>query len=282
MGKFVITFGLICFAAYGTDWKRAEEFYQRTEYRASLEIAQSESHPPAAVYGLIGRNYFMLGDYKRAADAFHKAIALEPQNSEYNHWLGRTFGRRAETASPLFAPGNASKAREYFERAVQLDPSNEEALNDLFDYYLQAPGFLGGGYEKALAVAKRIRQINAAEGHFAEAQLADKRKEYSSAEEHLKRAMALAPRQVGRVLDLAKYLAKLGRYKESDATFEEAEQLAPDSPQVIFARAHTYIQEKRNLDQARRLLEKYLNSALTPDDPPREEATKLLKQVRGA
>src|SRR5207244_9017802 len=96
--------------------------------------------------------------------------------------------------TPYVAPSNAWKRRQYFERAVELNPANEEALNDLFDYYLQAPGFLGGGYEKAVAVAKRIAQLNAAEYHFAQAQLADKRKQYETAEEHLRRALALAPR----------------------------------------------------------------------------------------
>ena len=43
------------------------------------------------------------------------------------------------------ATGLASKARQNFERAVQLDPQNREALSDLFEYYLEAPGFLGGG-----------------------------------------------------------------------------------------------------------------------------------------
>lgn len=264
------------------DLKRAENLYQRTEYDASLKLVSAEKEPGAAAYNLAGRNWFMLGDFKKAADAFQKALELEPSNSVYNHWLGRAYGRRAETASPFLAPVNASKARQYFERAVELDPTNEEALNDLFDYYLQAPGFLGGGYDKAAEVAKRIGKLNPAEYHFAQAQLAEKRKQYDTAEEQLRHALALAPQQVGRILDLAKYLAKQGRYKESDDAFEQAEKAAPGSPKVMFARAHTYIREKRNLDQAKALLEKYLRSPLTPEDPPREEANKLLKQVAGA
>ena len=84
------------------------------------------------------------------------------------------------------------------------------------------------------------------------------------------------------MLDLAKYLAKQGRYKESDETFQQAEKIAPNSPKVMFARAHSYIKAKRNLDEAKLLLEKYLRSNLTPEDAPREEASKLLKQVAGA
>ena len=91
--------------------------------------------------------------------------------------------------------------------------------------------------------------------------------------------MELAPHQVGRVLDLARYLAKRGRIPESEAAFDKAVQLAPNSPNVYFARARTYIEGKRNLDKAKALLIKYLQSDLTPDDPPREQAEKLLKQV---
>jgi tetratricopeptide (TPR) repeat protein len=262
--------------------KRAEDLYNKTDYEASLALLRELPSADAAAYFLIGRDEFMLGEYKKATDAFQKAVALQPTKSEYAHWLGRTFGRRAETSNPLSAPIYASKARQYFEQSVTLDPANEEALNDLFDYYLQAPGFLGGGYDKAAAVAKRIEQRNAAEGHFAQAQLADKRKQFDTAEQQLRRAMELAPRQVGRVLDLAKYLAKRGRYQESEATFDKAEKLAPNAPNVLFARAHTYIQEKRNLEQARSLLRKYLKSDLTPDDPPRELAEKMLKEVAGS
>src|SRR5262249_22363789 len=154
------------------------------------------------------------------------------KNSEYVHWLGRTYGRRAETSNLITAPSHASRARQFFEQAVALDPSNEEALNDLFDYYLEAPGFLGGGYEKAEKVAERIAAKNPAEGHFAAAQLADKRRQYDTAEEQLRRAMEMTPRHVGRIIDLAKYLAKRGRIQESEAVFDRAEQVSPNSPQI--------------------------------------------------
>jgi tetratricopeptide (TPR) repeat protein len=262
--------------------KRAEELYQKTDYKASLAVLHDPALRDAAAYDLMGRNYFMLGDYKKATDAFQKAFVLNPSKSQYAHWLGRAFGRRAEMSSWFSAPGYASKARQYFEQAVVLDPVNEEALNDLFDFYLEAPGILGGGYDKAQAVARRIAERNPAEGHFAQAQLADKRKQYDTAVEHLRRAMDLAPRQVGRVLDLARYLSKRGRIQESEAAFDKAEKLAPNTPKVIFARADAYVQEKRNLDQAKTLLIKYLQSNLSPDDPPRHVAEKLLKEASGS
>ena len=92
--------------------------------------------------------------------------------------------------------------------------------------------------------------------------------------------MELAPHQVGRVIDLAKFLAKQGRFEESDETFVAAEKLSPDAPKVMYARAATYIETGRNIETARMLLEKYLASPLTPDDPPRADAHKLLRRLR--
>src|SRR5260370_27187632 len=163
----------------------------------------------------------MLGDYKKATEVFEKAIALDSTKAEYVHWLGRTYGRRAETGSPVTAPGCASKARQMFEKAYTMDPTNQEAVNDLFDFYLQAPGFLGGGLNKAEALAKHIAQLDAAEGHYAQAQIDDKRKEYAAAEEQLRRAAELPRRQVGLVLDIAKYLSKRVPVKESEAMFDQ-------------------------------------------------------------
>src|SRR6185369_4259626 len=115
----------------------------------------------------------------------------------------RAYGRRAETSSPFTAPGQASKARQYFEKATQLNPRNLEALTDLFEYYLEAPGFLGGGMDKAERTAEQISAIDPAEGHWSRAKLAEKRKDNGGAEEQLRRAVEASPHQVGRLLDLA-------------------------------------------------------------------------------
>jgi tetratricopeptide (TPR) repeat protein len=261
--------------------KKAEELYQRTDYAGSLKVLQAIKTPAAQTYWLIGRDFYMLGQFKPAVDNFQKAQALEPNNSDYALWLGRAWGRRAETSSPFTAPMAASHARQYFELAVKLDPHNKEATGDLFDYYLNAPGFLGGGLDKAAALAQQIEREDPAEGHFAAAQLADRRKEYDAAEQQLRRAVELAPRQVGRVLDLARYLAKQGRTQESDAIFAQAERIAPGNPQVLYTRAKTYVESRRNLEEAKLLLKKYLQSNLTPEDPPREEAQRLLQKASG-
>jgi tetratricopeptide (TPR) repeat protein len=196
---------------------KAEDLYRRTEYQASIDEIRASGQTNGKAYFLMGRDRYMLGDYKKAAEALERAFAMEPVNAEYALWLGRSFGRRAETAMPLMASKYAGKARAYFEKAVALDPVNDAALRDLFDYYLQAPGFKGGGFDKAEEIGRRIGERNPADGQLAQAELAERRKEFDTADEQLRRAVELAPREVSRVLDLA--------------------ELTPNSPEVRSARS---------------------------------------------
>ena len=259
--------------------QQARVLYDHTEFQASLQVLLQLPAKDAAAHDLIGRNYFMLGDYKRAACSFHDALAAGPADSDRYLWLGRAYGRRAEHGSPLTAPAHASKARQNFEKAVELNPRNLEALSDLFEYYLEAPGFLGGGVDKAATLARRIAQLDPAEAHFAQYRLAEKSGDSARAEQELRRAAELAPTQPGRLVDLARFLAKQGRHLESDQIFHAAAKLSANQPKILFDRADTYIRAGRNLDVARELLKRYLQADLTPDDPPRHEAEKLLKQA---
>ena len=277
---FLISSALSTLASGGNlELSRANNLYQRTEYRKSLTALEKLPTKDAATLQLMGQDLYMLGEYKKATEAFEKALAFDQNNPKVLHWLGRTYGRRAEMANPFSAPGLATKTRQMFEKAVELDPTDKDAAGDLLDFYLDAPGFLGGGMQKAESLAHMILKQDQAEGHYAQGLVAEKRKEYDTAEQHFRRAWELAPRQVSRVLVLARYLANHGRVKESDALFDQAGRMDPNSPRVMFDRANVYIHEQRDLEEARKLLEQYLQLPLTPEDPPKERAQALLKKL---
>ncbi len=278
---FVLSVSCAGWAA-GPEYDRAQKLYQLTEFQQSIQVLRAIPDADGAAMALMGRDYYGLGDFKKATEWLEKAVAAQPRNSEFHLWLGRAHGRRAETSSMITAPGYANKARQHFESSVQINPLNIEAQSDLFEYYLEAPGFLGGGFDKAAAKAAELARINASEGYSAQAKLAENRKEYSSAEAHLRRAIEAAPHSVGRLIELARLFNKQGRYPEADQSLAKAEQLAPNSPRLLFAKADIYIKAKRNLHLASQLLKQYITSNLTPDDPPRSEAEKLLKQVQGS
>lgn len=268
-----------CAWAAAPTLEEASKLYQRTDYEGSLAVLAQLPDKSARVFALTGQNQFMLGDYKKASESYQQSVQLEPGNSAYENALGKAYGKRAETASPFTAAGLAAKARQHFERAVTLDSHNKEALNDLFEYYMEAPGFLGGGLDKAGQLAAHIATLDSAEGLWAQARIAERRKDYGKAEEQLRRAMQAAPSQVGRALDLARFLSKQGRIEESEQTFRAAERIAPNNPRLLYVRAETYIKSGRNIDTARVLLKRYLSAQLSPDDPSRQDAEKLLQKA---
>jgi Flp pilus assembly protein TadD len=283
MRYWVGFFVLLSVARASTDIvTRASTLYQHTDYENSLRILAQDAAPDSPNYLLTGKNYFMLGDYKKAIDCFEKALEKSPRSSETELWLGRAWGRRAEGsgASPM-AMIYASRTRQSFEKAIALDPNNRDAKNDLFDFYLNAPAFLGGGVDKAEVAARSIASERPPEYELEEAQIAGKKNDFAAAEVHLRRAMELAPGDAGRAVDLARFLAKRGRLPESDQLFEQARKLAPGKPGIALAQARTDIENHRNLDQAKKLLQSYLQANLTPDDPPRQEAEKLLRRAGG-
>jgi len=259
----------------------AQSAYNKTDFKTAVATLPNPSD--AQSWELLGKSWFMLGEFHKATDALEKAAQLYPRTSDIQLWLGRAYGRRAETSFPFSAMGYAVKSREAFERAIQLNPANKEALGDLFDFYLAAPGIVGGGTEKARALMPLIAKYDPEQVFFAQAQLDEDQKQFGSAEAHLRRAAESTPLRIGQVLNLARFLALHGKFEESDKEFLRAEQLAPDSPRVIYTRAETYIKTRRKLPEARQLLNKYLTAGnLTPDDPPRSEAMKLLKKIEGS
>jgi len=274
----ILVLGIVSLRA-DTTLEQAQKLYNTTQYTQAVALLKPDQSKEAAVLLLAGKSYLMLGDYKRSVDLLRKASTIQPGSSDIWHWLGKAHGRRAEHSSFLTAPKYAVDCRSAFEKAVELDPKNIEAMQDLMEYYLEAPGFLGGGTDKAATMAKRIGALDPVEKHFVEARLAEKRKDVASAEQHLRAAVELAPKEIGRIVDLARFLARHGKRSDSEAAFEKAARISPTSPLLVFHRAETYIDEKRNPSQARDLLKLYLTLNLTPDDPPRAEAEKLLAKL---
>lgn len=220
-----------------------------------------------------------MGQYKKATEALEEAVKADPRSSHYLYWLGKAYGMRADTSSFLTAPAYASKTRRYIEQAVTLDPTNWDAVDDLFEYYLEAPGFLGGGQDKALRLAEGFRNERPAQYHFLMARFAEKKKEWQEAEQHWRQAAEVSGSDEGLLLGLAGALTRLKRHAESDEVFDQAEKIAPGKARVKFERAKAYIESNRHPAAARKLLQEYLRSSLTPEDPPRSEAERLLEKI---
>jgi len=120
----------------------------------------SKEYPKhAEVHFQLGRAYAGLGDLGSAADCFEKAVTLVGDSARYHLAYGQTLLNLAGTGSKLKAFGRAKKGQAEFEKVLQLDPKNQPARLALFQFYLRAPGVVGGDKGKARRLAQELQAL---------------------------------------------------------------------------------------------------------------------------
>ena len=130
-----------------------------------LLLEQETANPTVAFY--LGRIAFDEQDHERAIGWFEKSLDTGQCQAEYYVWLGRAYGYYTQQANVFRQPFLAKKVQKLFERAVSCDPNHIAARWDLMEYYLRAPGFLGGSTKKAKEQATAIQQRDPQEGQKA-------------------------------------------------------------------------------------------------------------------
>jgi tetratricopeptide (TPR) repeat protein len=162
-------------------------------------------------------------DANKADDAvewFEKAVKLDDANAEHHLWLARALGTVAQQAN-IFRQGFlAKRVKSEFERTVQLDPQSLGGHDGLMQYYMQAPGIMGGSMDKARAEAEAMAKIAPMRGHFARASIADHEKDQTGAERAYRAAVAEFPDSIGAVSALANSLANWKRGDEAFAPLD--------------------------------------------------------------
>lgn len=98
--------------------------------------------------------------YDEAIKQLEGAIQLEPEIAEYHHILAKSYGREAERTDLFRAMILAKKTLTHLKLAAKLDNDNLEILDDLMDFYRDAPGFLGGNTKKANEIEGLIEKLS--------------------------------------------------------------------------------------------------------------------------
>jgi tetratricopeptide (TPR) repeat protein len=136
------------------------------------------------------RQALKAGDLSRAVALAETAVAADPASSEAHHQLGKAYGLSAKRAAIFTQLSLAKKCGAEFSRAVALDPSNLDAALDLVRFDARAPRFLGGGREKALALADEIAKRSPSRGWVARGIVAEAAKDAAGAERAYRAALA--------------------------------------------------------------------------------------------
>jgi len=162
-----------------------------------------------------------------AVEAGQKAVRDAPGSSTAHRLLGQAFGQKAVRASLFSQIGLAKKCRAEFERAAALDPMDPEARVDLVTYYANAPGFLGGGLNKAREQVRILAGLDAARGALMNGYVLAKEKRTAEAEAEYRHAVALSPDDAGFHVRFGHFLERAGRKDEARASYREALRLDP-------------------------------------------------------
>ena len=237
------------------------------EARTVFEPAFRSNAADAAAAFYLGRIAMEERGYDRAADYFESATTLEPKNSTYFLWLGRAHGREAQAANVLRQPGLAKKAKAAWERAIELDADNLDARSDLIQYYVQAPGFLGGSSAKALEQAEEIRKRNGLRGYLELGGLYEREKKFAEAEQaYLGAANEKSDRHVGEYR-LGVFYQNIGAYDKAFDLFEAMIEASPEEVGALFQIGKTGALSGQRLDRSEEALKAYLQTTPGRNDP---------------
>ena len=230
---------------------------------------QINSSPNDAVaQNLLCRAYFTLGQWDRGISACEKAVALAPDNGQYHLWLGRIYGEKADKASFLTAAGLAGKVRTEFETAVRLTPNSVDARSDLAEFYLEAPGIVGGGRDKAIQQISPLAQLDPARAHWITARIAEKKKDLATAEAEYRAAIDASHGSASAWLNLGLFYRHREHYDEMERALTHVRPAPLDRSDALVDAAEILIHSQRNLPEAVELLRTYLNSGKKVEQAP--------------
>jgi len=148
-------------------------------YRASAQRVQAQADDPPAVLGLAlaALELDETAARRQAIAAAEACVARQPRAGACHYALGVTLGVQAMVDGLLKAARSAGTVREALSTALEIDTAWYPARSALVEFYLLAPGTMGGSTSKATelaASAPRPEQVQALQARVA---MADRRLE---------------------------------------------------------------------------------------------------------
>jgi len=282
-------------------WKRA---------RALVDPRQSHDALTQFLLSQI-RNAF--GDHDSPLPLAEKAVALDARVAKYHRQIAEVTGVMAQHAGLFQQLLLARRFRREIEIALSLDPRDLQAWRDLLEFYLLAPGIIGGDHEKARATAERIARVDTVEGYLAQARLAEASGDCPRQEAMLRQAIEAGPSPYRPRIALAQFLlargqieaareqaaiamnidstrvdsytvlaavyASRGQRNELEPLLTAAERQVPDDLSPCYRAAEVLLSTGRDLDEAQRYLRRYLGAEPEGNAPTWPDARGKLELV---
>lgn len=255
------------------DQGRADDAIRRLTDALAKDAKDGQAH------NLLCRAYFEEERLDSAVHECEQAIRLAPDSSTNHLWLGRIYGEKAGHASYFAAYGLSKKIRNEFETAVRLDPRNVDALVDQAQFYTEAPSMVGGGTDKASAVAAKLDAINSSQGHELRARIAAQQKDYPRAESEFKAAVAATKSPALVWTSLASFYRKQQRWDDMMHAIRQAIATDRERGVALTYAASLLVRTDREPQLAIHLLQEYLASPNKSEQAPAFQVRARLGQL---
>ncbi|MEE9432068.1 MAG: tetratricopeptide repeat protein [Melioribacteraceae bacterium] len=196
-----------------------------------LEKIIDKNDNNAEAYFVLGKVYMAQKEYEDASDTFEEAVELEKDNPEYHFWLGRAYGADAQESNIISQAMLAPKIKTQFEITVALDGNNIDARIGLAQFYLQAPGFMGGDVDKAMEQGKALLTLDEPQGRMILAQVYQEKEQLDLADEQYKILLDKFgnDKKYAHIYNVYGYrLISLKKYNEAIEAFKKQVELVPN------------------------------------------------------
>lgn len=231
------------------------------EAKKILETVDDDSKEYAEAQYYLGRIAFDKKEYDDAVDYFEEATETNNKVAVYFEFLGNTYGVIARDANVVRQGFLAPKMKAAWEKAVELDPKNVGARQSLIQYYLQAPGFMGGSVDKAIETARQIIKLDPPLGHRQLGMIYEREKKIAEAEkEYL--AMVAADAKYQPVL--INFYTMQTQHEKAFSLLDQQLQKNPADMMAAYQYGKVAAISGKQLDRGEQYLKKYL--AYTPKE----------------
>jgi tetratricopeptide (TPR) repeat protein len=266
---------VLCGAARAQNGDAAVASFEAHRYadaRRAFEAAASANANNARAHLYLGRIALHQTRFEEAIQHLEKAAALEPAVAEHRVWLGRAYGQLAVRSGLMKKFGLAKRARAALERAVELDPSSVDARASLVQFYLLAPGIVGGSTSKARAHAAEIAKRSEFRGALARAWIAEDRDKHDEAAREYRAAITLEPDSLIAYWGLAQLWHRAERFDSAFALIDGLIARRPDAMPAYYYDGRGSSLSGQRLPEAVRALQRYIAYTPHEGEPPLSSA----------
>jgi predicted Zn-dependent protease len=290
----------------GGHWKRA---------RALVEPRLHDTpNDPLAAF-LMSQINFAFGRKEAPLELAEKAVTLAPGVAKFHRQLAEALGVKAQRSNLFQQAFLARRFKKEIDAALTIDPTDVQAQRDLMEYYLLAPGLVGGDRKQADAVAERIGRTDRGQGFLAQARIAQFEHDPARQESLLRKAVEASPSKYKVRIALAQFskergnwdvaaenahaaieidptradgysilaaaCAAQGKWPELETALEAADRNVPDDLTPLFRAAEAIIATGKNFAAAEADLHRYLAQEPEGNEPTLADARQKLMEIPG-